>query len=109
MTGGKIGRTIRPMNNQSAQKKAPPAPADWHPADVVAALRKAGWSLRQLSLHHGYYHQALAKALARPWPKGERLVAAAIGVPAEQIWPSRFAERAARELTPRQRRPSASA
>lgn len=92
------------MNTHTPPKKAPPAPAtDWHPADIVAALRKSGWSLRQLSLHHGYYHQALAKALSRPYPKAERLVAAAIGVPAEQIWPSRFAHRAARELTPRQR------
>lgn len=94
------------MNRHAPQKKAPAAQAtDWHPADIIAALRKAGWSLRRLSVHHGYYEQALAKAIARPWPKGERLIAAAIGVPPDQIWPSRFAKRALRDLAPRQRRP----
>lgn len=64
--------------------------ADWHPADVVAALRKAGWSLRKLSVHHGYYPGALDKALHRRWPKAERLIADAICMSPEQIWPSRY-------------------
>lgn len=96
------------MNTKTATKKQPSAhAADWHPADIIAALRKSGWSLRRLSIHHGYYHTYLAGAIERPFPKGERLIAAAIGVPPEQIWPSRYAERAARKLTPRQRQPSA--
>lgn len=72
---------------------APASREDWHPADIVAALRKAGWSLRGLSVHLGYYPNALAKALSRPWPKGERLVSEAIGVPPEEIWPERHAKR----------------
>lgn len=64
--------------------------AEWHPADVVAALRKAGWSLRKLSQYHGYYPGALDKALHRRWPKAQRLIAEAIGVPPETIWPSRY-------------------
>ena len=68
--------------------------ADWHPADIVAALRKAGWSLRKLSKHHGYCPTSLTAALHRPWPKAERLIADAIGVSAEDIWPSRYASRA---------------
>lgn len=63
---------------------------DWHPADVVAALRKAGWSLRKLSLHYGYTPTALGHALHRPWPKAQRLIAEAIGVQPESIWPSRY-------------------
>ncbi len=31
---------------------------DWHRADIIAALHKAGWSLRQLSLKHGYSQSA---------------------------------------------------
>jgi len=64
---------------------------DWHRADIVAELRKAGWSLRRLSKHHGYKSPTtLTHALNRPWPKGERLVAAAIGVHPSIIWPSRY-------------------
>jgi Ner family transcriptional regulator len=76
------------MNQCKQPKKAAP---DWHRADIVAALRKAGWSLRKLSAHHGYASaNTLAKALDRPWPKGERLIAAAIGQKPEAIWPSRY-------------------
>jgi len=73
---------------------------DWHPADIICALRKAGWSVRKLSLHFGYASpNTLCNAINRPWPKGERLIADAIGVPAEEIWPERFAERLDRQST----------
>lgn len=38
---------------------------DWHRADIVAALRKAGWSLRRLSRYHGYEAGSLGQALKR--------------------------------------------
>lgn len=80
------------MNKTHAQKKQ-----DWHRADIVCALRKAGWSLRRLSAHHGYASPTtLTTALDRPWPKGERLIAEAIGVAPETIWPSRYLEHSAR-------------
>ncbi|AHG74236.1 DNA-binding protein [Mannheimia sp. USDA-ARS-USMARC-1261] len=67
---------------------------DWHRADIIAALHKAGWSLRQLSLQHGYSQASTLKnALDRPWKKGERIIAEAIGVPAEVIWAGRFEQR----------------
>lgn len=93
------------MNNASSPT------SDWHPADIVAALRKNDWSLRRLSQHHGYHPDALSNAVARPWPKGERLIADAIGVPPEQIWPSRFAERLTRHSrsSARRSRPSLTA
>lgn len=79
------------MNKQHDPKK--PAHLDWHRADIVAALRKAGWSLRRLSKHHGYASgTTLTTALDRPWPKGERLIAAALGVPPQEIWPSRYTQ-----------------
>jgi len=80
------------MKVRTSPKKA--SLQDWHPADIVAALRKQGWSLRRLSGHHGYHPQALAGTLRRPWPRAERLIAEAIGVPPEQIWPSRYEQRA---------------
>ena len=65
---------------------------DWHKADIVAALRKAGWSLRRLSVQHGYHPQSLKHALHRPWPLAERLIAEAIGVAPQVIWPTRYDE-----------------
>jgi len=81
------------MTTPKRPKKRPPQ--DWHQADVVCALRKAGWSLRRLSLHHGYASaNTLSIALHKPWPKAQRLIAEAIGVPPEEIWPSRYQGRA---------------
>ncbi|MBK0413595.1 MULTISPECIES: helix-turn-helix domain-containing protein [Chromobacterium] len=71
------------------QKKA----ADWHRADIVAAVHKAGWSLRRLSIEAGLCAGALNNALDRSWPKAEGIIAAAIGVPPESIWPSRYNKR----------------
>lgn len=67
-----------------------PALSDWHPADVVAAVRKAGWSLRRLSLKHDYHEQSLQLALRKPWPRAERIIAGAIGFRPHAIWPSRY-------------------
>lgn len=65
-------------------------PQGWHPADIVAALRKRGWSLRRLSIHHGYSPTVLAVALRRPWPKGEEIIAATIGITPPELWPERY-------------------
>lgn len=64
---------------------------DWHNADIKAALDKAGWSFNQLGKAHGYNcKSALARALHGPYPRAERLIAAAIGVKPEVIWPTRY-------------------
>lgn len=81
---------ILPYMKSNVRSLKPKVNADWHPADVVAALRKAGWSLRRLSQQHGYQATVLSSALRRPWPKAERLIASAIGVSPDQIWPSRY-------------------
>lgn len=79
--------SIRGMSSFTSPKK--PAPKDWHPADIQAALRKAGWTFRSLSREH-HYCANLADAMHRPWLRAEQLIAAAIGVRAQDIWPSRF-------------------
>ncbi len=77
------------MDTTTAPKKA--NPEDWHPADIQAALRKAGWSLSQLGLQHGYSNKsALCNALRHPYPKAERIIAKAIGLHPMKIWPSRY-------------------
>ncbi|MEI2265907.1 helix-turn-helix domain-containing protein [Erwinia sp. CGal63] len=63
---------------------------DWHPADIIAGLRKKGTSLSAVSREAGLASSTLANALNRHWPKGERLIAEALGVRPEQIWPSRY-------------------
>jgi Ner family transcriptional regulator len=80
--------TVCTMRQLKTLKKA--SHQDWHPADIVASLRKAGWSLRRLSMHYGLSAGTLKRALADPYPNGERLIAAAIGVKPEKIWPSRY-------------------
>ncbi len=39
---------------------------DWHPADIVAGLRKRGTSLAAESRRHGLSSSTLANALTRP-------------------------------------------
>ncbi|EIF2895969.1 helix-turn-helix domain-containing protein [Salmonella enterica subsp. enterica serovar Mishmarhaemek] len=63
---------------------------DWHSADIIATLKKRGTSLSAVSRKAGLASSTLANALARHWPKGERLIADALGVAPEQIWPSRY-------------------
>lgn len=63
---------------------------DWRSADIISGLRKRGTSLAGLSRQAGLASSTLANALNRRWPKGERLIAEALGVAPEQIWPSRY-------------------
>lgn len=64
--------------------------SDWHRADIVAALKKRGLSVRQLSRDAGLSENTLANALRSPWPKGEEIIATAIGKKPEEVWPSRY-------------------
>lgn len=77
------------MSHAKGAKK--PVSSDWHPADVLAALHKAGWSLRQLALEHGYRHRSsFSVALRQPYPKVEAIIARALGRRPQDIWPSRY-------------------
>jgi Ner family transcriptional regulator len=69
----------------------PESPSDWHPADIVSALRKSGLSLARLAVVHGYSSgAALSNALRSPYPKAERIIAEAIKRTPQEIWPSRY-------------------
>lgn len=63
---------------------------DWHPADIIAGLRKKGTTLAAVSRAAGLASSTLANALTRHWPKGERLIANALNKRPEDIWPSRY-------------------
>ncbi|MCT4715114.1 DNA-binding transcriptional regulator SfsB [Enterobacteriaceae bacterium H18W14] len=63
---------------------------DWHPADIIAGLRKRGTSLAAESRKAGLNSATLANALTRPWPKGEQIIAKALETQPWKIWPSRY-------------------
>ncbi len=56
----------------------------WHSADIIAALKKRGTALAAVSRNAGLASTTLTNALNRRWPKGERLIAEALGVAPEK-------------------------
>jgi len=76
------------MSTQKHSKKA--SPKDWHPADVIAAVRKKGSSLRKLSLAAGLHPRTLNVALQHSYPKAQAAIAGFLGVAPKSIWPSRY-------------------
>ncbi len=76
--------------SKAISKVKKPAPQDWHKADIICTLWKLGTSVQRLSREHDYHPNALNLVLSRPWPKAERIIAKAIGVPPQEIWPSRY-------------------
>nr|WP_310617368.1 helix-turn-helix transcriptional regulator [Pantoea cypripedii] len=64
--------------------------SDWHREDILAAIRKKKKSMAALSREFGLSSGTLINTLNRPWLRGERIIAGAIGVKAEEIWPSRY-------------------
>lgn len=71
------------------------AQSDWHPADVIAALRKRNLSLRQLAMQNDYSH--IQRVLTSPWLAAEQIVAKALDKRPEEIWPSRYLNPADRQ------------
>ncbi len=64
---------------------------DWHPADIVAALRKSGWTLSLLAFEHGLKDSSgLSAAMVRSFPLGEKRIADALGLHPMEIWPTRY-------------------
>lgn len=66
---------------------------DWYPEDIIAALRKKGWSLRKLSIAMGLSEHTLKSVMHRPYPKAEKIIAEVLGEKPETIWPARYAKR----------------
>lgn len=78
--------------------------ADWHPEDIKAAVRKAGWTLKGLALSRGLALNACQQACSAPRYLGEAAIADILGIPARQIWPSRFDAQGNRKHQHRTRR-----
>ena len=76
---------------------------DSHPADIIAGLRKKGTSMAAESGKNGLSSSTLANALTRPWPKGELIIAKALGTEPWVIWPSRYHDPETHEFIDRTR------
>lgn len=61
---------------------------DWHPAEVKAQLEMRGTNLAKLARDHDYAH--ISEVLHRRWLAAEHIVAKALGMKPEAIWPSRY-------------------
>lgn len=90
LTRADYGAIVSYMKTSIREANRPAMRADWHPADIVAAVRKTGWSLRQLSLRDSAYEGLCRSALGRQYPRAERTIADAIAVEPWDIWPSRY-------------------
>jgi len=77
---------------------------DWHSADIISALHKKGMSMAALSRAAGLSSSTLANVLYRPWPKGEWIIAHALGLHPRQIWPSRYFDPVTLRLLDRKKR-----
>ncbi|CAA0111455.1 Uncharacterised protein [BD1-7 clade bacterium] len=64
---------------------------DWHPEDIKAEIRKRCGSVAALAQANGYEKpRTFLNVLRMKYPKVEAIIADAIGVPAAEIWPSRY-------------------
>ncbi|EEA1389394.1 transcriptional regulator [Salmonella enterica] len=61
-----------------------------HRADIVAALHKNNTSLSQLGIQNNLSRYTLKNALDKPYSRGEKIIASAIGMQPEDIWPDRY-------------------
>ena len=70
-----------------------------HPEDIKAEIKKAGYTMTKLANENGIkYGSTLNQVFINPnYPKAERIISQAIGIPVEKIWPSRSEARLKRE------------
>lgn len=63
---------------------------DWHQADIKAELEKKGMNMSQLSRTAGLAESTLRNVFRVRYPKAQKIIAEALGVAPETIWPSRY-------------------
>lgn len=70
--------------------KTSPNAEDWSPDRIKMAVYEIGISIRELSRLGGAAANVCGAALARPHARGEQIIARALGIPPQEIWPSRY-------------------
>lgn len=78
-------------------------PTAWHPADIIAAVRKRGTTLQRLSRENGFSVFTMNKAVRQCFPACHDIIADVIGTPRQSIWPQ-FYDRDGVRLSARERR-----
>lgn len=63
---------------------------DWTPDQIIKALRQKGLTLTRLAIENDVPLQNLSNVLLTPWYRAEQLIAASLGITAEEIWHSRY-------------------
>ncbi|MGR6980844.1 helix-turn-helix domain-containing protein [Testudinibacter sp. P27/CKL/0425] len=58
--------------------------------EIRGELMKKGLSLSQLGIDSGLAKTTLRNALDKRYPRGERIIANALGLEPADIWPSRY-------------------
>lgn len=79
---------ITPEQKFSSENSA--SSGGWHPADIKAALEKRGLTLAELSRSAGYSPTAAGRALRTAWPAVEQVIAEALDVTPQDLWPDRY-------------------
>ncbi|MBE0599379.1 MAG: helix-turn-helix domain-containing protein [Desulfuromonadales bacterium] len=65
------------------------ARTDWHPADIKAALAKAGYTFARIARENDF-KVSTSNVLRTMWPRVESIVGEILGVHPAEIWPSRY-------------------
>lgn len=73
---------------------------DWHAEDIKAAIRKRGVTMTDLALSRAMPEASVRNAIARPFAKGELVIAEFLQIPLHEIWPNRWTKEGKR-LRPR--------
>jgi Ner family transcriptional regulator len=63
----------------------------WHPQDIIAAIKKQGWTHQRIADHLGVSRSTVSLCLktgSSPAVRG--FVAQLVGVSEQEIWPCRF-------------------
>ena len=63
---------------------------DWHREDIKAELNKRGISMADLGRDNDLAATTVKNALDKHYPTGEKLIAKALGITPQEIWPSRY-------------------
>lgn len=77
---------------------------NWCKEDILCELKKKGWSVRRLAREWNLSASSLHNALRFPYPRGERIIAAAIGIEPEKIWAERYEKRKIVKVTDEMRK-----
>jgi len=74
------------MNHSTHRKQSQ---GDWHPADIKAALAKAGFTFAKIARDYGFKGSAQT-VLQKPWPTIEAIIGKILNLHPSEIWPSRY-------------------